>query len=131
VAVVPGENDEFDLVVDGVIDNSDVGQWLADAASTNGFAEPYLKGDTNLDGAVGAVDLNNMALNWGAEVLLWSGGDFSGDGNVNSADLNALALNWGQSIPSASALNAAVPEPSAWLLTIVGLALIGGRRIRG
>ena len=123
VAVVPGENEEFDVTSDGVIDDADVGQWLADAASANGFAEPYLKGDTNLDGTVSAIDLNNMALNWGAEVLHWSGGDFNGDGSVTAIDLNDLALNWGQSIPMASALNSAVPEPSAWLLTIAGLVL--------
>ena len=130
VAVVPGETDSFDLNADGVIDNSDVEQWLADAAFSSGFSAPFLQGDTNLDGTVSAVDLNNLALNWGAEVLGWSSGDFTGDGRVSAADLNALALNWRQSIPVASAPSASVPEPSAWLLWIVGLGLICCRRAR-
>ena len=130
VSVVPGENDAFDLTSDGTIDTADVNQWLADAASRNGFAAPYLDGDSNLDGTVNAADLNNLALNWNDDVLLWSAGDFTADGKVNAADLNALALNWRQSIPAASAVGMAVPEPSTWFLTFFGLALIW-RRSRG
>jgi hypothetical protein len=39
----------FDLTGDGVVDSDDVNNWLAKAASKNGFGSPYLKGDTNLD----------------------------------------------------------------------------------
>ena len=76
-----------------------------------------------MNGVVDAADLNAMALNWRQDVALWSGGDFTADGVVDSADLNALALNWRHSIPMASSFTAPVPEPSALLLTFVGLAL--------
>ncbi len=125
VEIVAGINQEsFDLSGEGVIDEMDLRQWLSDAANHNGFSEAYLPGDTNLDGSVDSVDLNNLALNWQQDVANWSAGDITADGRVNSTVLNALALNWRQSIPIATSADAAVPEPSAWLLTVIGLALI-------
>jgi hypothetical protein len=130
VEIVAGTNDlAFDLSVDGAVDSTDLSQWLSEAATINGFTAPYLSGDSNLDGSVDAVDLNNLALNWRQEVASWSGGDFKADGFVDSGDLNELALNWRESIPTASSANAAVPEPSTLLLTVVGLALVW-RRLR-
>jgi hypothetical protein len=126
-AIFQGSPDmRFDLNGDSSIDQFDIAPWLASAATDNGFGEPYLPGDSNLDGSVDATDLNNLALNWRQSVTQWSGGDFKVDGFVDPGDLNALALNWRQSIPVAEA-NAAVPEPSAWLLTVVGLALLWRR----
>jgi hypothetical protein len=115
----------FDISHDGLVDKQDVTKWLSDAANHNGFSEAYLSGDSNLDGSVDPADVNNLALSWQQDVALWSGGDFTADGHVNSADLNTLALNWRQSVPMAA--NASVPEPSAWLLTIIGLPLIWRR----
>ncbi len=54
----------FDLTLDGAVDQADLSQWLADAATANGFAEPYLAGDANLDGNVNAADLNSLGVNW-------------------------------------------------------------------
>lgn len=119
-----------DLTRDGAVDDTDLTQWLSVAATHNGFGEAYLLGDSNLDGTVNATDLNNLALNWQQNVALWSGGDFTADGVVDSADLTALALTWQQSVPMATSA-APVPEPSALLLTIIGLALVWRRLTNG
>jgi hypothetical protein len=120
--VAETHNSSFDVTGDGVVDDADVTAWLSDAAEHNGFSEAYLAGDSNLDGSVDSIDLNNLALNWRRDdVARWSAGDFTVNGSVGSDDLNELALNWRNSIPMASA--APVPEPSALLLALVGLGL--------
>ena len=68
-----------------------------------------------------------LRFEFAQEVSLWSAGDFNADGSVDAGDLNELALHWRQSIPLASAVSAPVPEPSAWLLALFGLALVGRR----
>ena len=129
--IVAGTNElTFDLTGDEVVNDTDLNQWLSEAASVNGLVDSYLAGDSNLDGAVNATDLNNLALNWRQNTSEWSGGDFTANGVVDSADLNALALNWRQSIPMASAVSAPVPEPSALLLAVIGLALAWRRPSR-
>ena len=51
--IVAGTNDSaFDLTGDSDVDINDRNQWLTDAATANGFAEPYSLGDANLDGTV-------------------------------------------------------------------------------
>ena len=122
--VVGSDNPALDLTDDGVVDDADLLEWRSVAASRNGFNEPYLLGDSDLDGVVDAVDLNNLALNWRQNVATWSQGDFTADGVVDSADLNALAVNWARSITIASAISAPVPEPSPWLLAVFGLPLV-------
>ena len=107
----------FDLSGDGAVDQTDLDRWLEEAGEQAGYREPYLSGDSNLDGQVDATDLNNLALNWQQEVATWSGGDFMADGIVNSGDLNRLALNWQRSL----AVAAAVPEPGSRILWLVGV----------
>jgi hypothetical protein len=111
----------FDLTADGLVNQDDLDRWLSDAAAASGFAEPYLKGDSNLDGTVNAVDLNNLALNWQESPGTWSGGDFSANGTVDTGDLNQLALNWNNSIAMAAT---AVPEPATVYLAICFLGLM-------
>lgn len=117
----------FDLTGEGIVDDADLTQWLSDAAAHNGFGQEYLAGDSDLDGSIDAIDLNNLALKWRQNVALWSGGDFTADGMVNAAHLNSLALEWRQAIPMASSANAPVPEPSAMLLSVLGLVLVWRR----
>ncbi len=122
------DNAAFDVSGDGVVDQTDLTDWLFHAATHNGFSAAYLLGDSDLDGTVMSADLNSLALNWQQKVSTWSDGDFTADGRVDSADLNALALNWQQIVPMASTVSAAVPEPSTWLLlTIAGLTPIWRR----
>ncbi len=122
--IIAGTNNSaFDLTGDGSVNEADLTTWRRDGATHNGFSEAYLLGDSDLDGLVDSTDLNNLALNWKQGNALWSGGDFTADGVVNSVDLNDLAFNWRQSIPIGASISAPVPEPSALLLTAVGLAL--------
>ena len=122
--IISGTNDGlFDLTSEGSVDDDDLTQWLSEASTHNGFSEAYLHGDSNLDGSVDATDLNNLALNWRMEVARWSAGDFKPDGVVDSGDLNELALNWRRAIPTASAANSPVPEPSALFLILFAFAL--------
>ena len=106
--------DLFDVNTDGLVNNTDVTQWLSDAATEHGFAEPYFLGDANLDGVINVHDLNAVGFHWLQDVALWSAGDFTADGKVDAADLNALGQNWLKEVVTAEA--AAVPEPSTWAL---------------
>jgi hypothetical protein len=118
--IIAGTNNaDFDLTGDGTVDLADQDRWRADAATENGFAEPYLNGDADLDGSVLVGDLNAVGTNWQTSPDPWSSGDFNADGIVDVADLNLLALNWQDSIPAAAA-QAAVPEPTS--LFMMGLA---------
>ena len=125
--VAAGSNDNaFDLNADGSVNDLDRDQWLADAGPRDGFAGSFLVGDANLDGAVGAGDLNALALTWQSDNNNWSDGNFSG-GGTNAADLNAMALNWQNSVPLAGA--EAVPEPSGVALALgFAVSLLGFRR---
>jgi len=55
-----------------------------------------LTGDTNADGVVDLVDLNNVRNNFGGAGL----GDTDGDGDVDLEDLNAVRNNFGASLPA-------------------------------
>ena len=118
--IIAGTNNaDFDMNGDGVVNLADQDQWRGEAATENGFSEPYLPGDADLDGSVLVADLNIVGTNWQQSPDPWGSGDFNVDGVVDVADLNLLALNWQQSIPTAAA--AAVPEPSTmtFVLTVL------------
>lgn len=89
------------------------------------FVDPSLPGDTNSDGVVDLVDLNNVRNNFGAAgtpIL----GDTNGDDVVDLVDLNAVRNNFG-----ASAGAKAVPEPATALLAacgLLGVIIMLGRR---
>jgi hypothetical protein len=124
--IFAGTNDPtLDVTGDGAVDDADLTKWLTDAALHNGFSAAYLLGDSNLDGSVDAEDLNNLALSWQlVDTPSWSRGDFNVDGHIDVADLNTLALSWQQSMSLSSVANVAVPEPTAWLLLVIGIGLM-------
>ena len=127
--IIAGSDDSaLDVNGDGSVDTGDLDEWRSVAATENGFAAPYLQGDSDLSGMVGAGDLNNLALSWTGAPNTWSGGDFTADGVVNAADLNVLGLNWQESIPAAAQ---AVPEPGSGMLLLMAcaaMASVGCRR---
>jgi formylglycine-generating enzyme len=120
VFVTPGANDEFDLTRDGLIDNTDADRWLADAATANGYASPYKRGDANLDGVVDVRDFNRWNSHKFTSTLLWDDGNFNGDAEVDGSDFGIWNGNKFTSSDGASV----IPEPSIglWgLLAAVGL----------
>ncbi len=130
-AIVNGSDDgRFDLSGDGIVSGEDLLQWLADAATENGFAAPYSLGDANLDGKVGAPDLNALGQNWLGDPNAWQLGDFNADGTVDKIDLEELAKNWLASIPPAGEPATAVPEPISPSVGLIVLALLASSRRR-
>ena len=83
-------------------------------------------------------DFNNDNIVNGSDFLIWqrnfgatSGatnaqGDTNNDGAVNADDLANWRISYGQ--PSATAVAAGVPEPSAMLIALAGLSLLGFAR---
>ena len=121
---------DTDLNGDGIVDDTDRDKWLVLAGDENGFAEPLLVGDSDLNGTVDAADLNALALSWrDVDDHNWTSGNFTvtGGSGVNAGDLNALALNWRASSAAASQ---AVPELSTFGLMLLALTLLMGSRMR-
>lgn len=133
-----GDNDcdirDLDNLVQSIVaGNSSIADrdaWLTSAANRNGFSEPYLLGDANLDGRVGVDDLNVVGLNWTRNTGKWSQGDFNGSGRTDAGDLNFLGVNWQDRItaPLAATASIVVPEPSCPLASVLLLAAVFWRR---
>jgi hypothetical protein len=109
----------FDITGDGLVNGADRQEWVEVLKGT-------AFGDSNLDGQVNAADLNQLGGNWLiTNATSWGQGDFNGDGNINASDLNDLGGNWQFGVNAA-----AVPEPSTFLLVLLGLAGLMVRRRR-
>ncbi len=119
---VPPTDAKFDLVADGTVDLDDHAQHAASLLEYNDGAghsgAGTLLGDTNRDGSVTLVDLNQLGMNFGSAGG-WALGDTNGSGDVTLVDLNQLGANFGQSVIAAPAT---APEPGTCL--VVGLALL-------
>lgn len=121
---VAAGNAIFDLTADGIINSADLGQWLATAASENGFSSPFLAGDTDLNGSVGFDDFLQLANNFGTGTE-WAQGNFHGSGTVHFGDFLALANQFGNEISAV-----AVPEPIALPWPWISLVLLTVERRR-
>ena len=118
----------FDLTSDGVVDVADLDEWLSLAATENGYSSPYLRGDLHLDRDVDLSDYNMLTLYFNPSgtygPYLWDHANFDGDNDVDLADYNALASNFSPAGYGA----AAVPEPAAALLALLGMLLFSACR---
>ncbi len=88
------------MVISARTFDAETGKWSAMSNYRYVVADP---GDANLDGDVGATDLNIVGRNWRTEVDGWSQGDFNGDRFVDAADLNLLGRHWRVDTPVAEA----------------------------
>ncbi len=133
--VAAGSNSaEFDLDGDGLVNDSDVNQWLSDAGSANlGQGISYRMGDSNLDGFVDASDFNVWNENKFTQASAWCSGDFNSDGFVDGSDFNVWnqnkftnsAIRRSARMPASFAHSStrefqAVPEPGGALLLLLG-----------
>jgi len=84
-----------------------------------------LLGDTNNDGVVDLVDLNNVRNNFGGSGL----GDTNSDGIIDLVDLNNVRNNFGATLNNFSQVSA-VPEPAMLSLLGLGVAALTQRRRR-
>jgi hypothetical protein len=84
-----------------------------------------LAGDYNGSGLVEQADLDLVLLNWGQAAASVPGDWVSG--SVDQEELDGVLLNWGLSAPAS--VGAVVPEPAAWLLCMIAVALLP-RRLR-
>jgi hypothetical protein len=94
---------------------------LSVQAGTIGVALP---GDANLDGQVDVNDLTIVLANYNQTGMTWTQGEFTGDGTVDINDLTIVLAHYGQGLGSPVGSAAAVPEPSALLLIVVGIAAL-------
>lgn len=81
-----GGNLMFDLNSDLLVNQDDLDVWLATAATFNGFASPYKRGDANLDGTVDGQDFIIWNSNKFTPIAAWCRGDFNADGFVDGQD---------------------------------------------
>jgi hypothetical protein len=96
--------------------------WVGDA---NDFFAPPMPGDFNADGAVDEADLALWQAGVGVtgSATHWQG-DADGDADVDGADL----LLWQQNLGATSATPpAAVPEPAAVIMGLMGLCALCAR----
>lgn len=82
---------------------------------------PRLPGDADGNGTVDLEDFNVLKTNFGQSGA-WEQGDFTGDGTIDLNDFNVLKTHFGESTT--------VPEPAAWLLAAMTLAVLFSRRSR-
>ena len=128
------------------------GNFIAATAPQSGFATEIaaylsridaviLPGDVNDDGAVNFSDVLTLAQNYGRPSPSYSQGDINFDGAVNFTDLLTLAQHFAQSLNGSAASTAStgatdlpglgaasVPEPSALVGVVTGIALMVRRR---
>lgn len=107
----------FDVTGDGVVDNADLDEWLVqDGAANLPSGNPYLVGDTNVDGFVDGLDFIIWNANKFTSQAAWCSGDFNADGLIDGLDFVIWNANKFMSSDDASA----VSEPSLGVLLTAG-----------
>jgi hypothetical protein len=137
-AMNDADNPLYDLNDDGTV-TFDVGQPnLPNPSDSDVLIYEILEtryGDLNLDGEVFLSDLSTFATHYRQEGEFgWAEGNINGsqeggtaaDPRVFLSDLSVLATNWrfGVATGAVEVLDAAVPEPSGWLLAFCGVLVL-------
>jgi hypothetical protein len=116
-----GQNHEFDITGDGLVDRSDLDEWLSAAGFVNNpSGQPFLNGDANLDSDVDDRDFNIWSANRFSASTALCNGDFNVNGAIDGEDFGIWNGNKYFSVRTG-----VVPEPSTSLLVIV--LLLAGR----
>jgi hypothetical protein len=113
----------YDLNSDALVNEADVKFWIKDLYGS-------WVGDANLDNEFNSSDLVTVLASGKYEVnenSTWSSGDFNGDGRTNSTDLVAALADGGYELGPPAA-TAAVPEPAAINLLLLGVVAVVHRR---
>ncbi|MCH2131181.1 MAG: SGNH/GDSL hydrolase family protein [Pirellulaceae bacterium] len=127
------ENNPFDLNSDLLIDQIDLNLWLSEAATVNGYASPYQRGDADGIGsqfpaqrAVDITDFNLLVGNFdpssiNAVTNTWEVGNFDGDTDIDITDFNFVASHFA---PTGYISPAPVPEPHSWGICIAAAIVL-------
>ncbi|MCA9149447.1 MAG: PEP-CTERM sorting domain-containing protein, partial [Planctomycetales bacterium] len=117
----------YDLNSDNVVDGLDRDVWV------NELKKTYY-GDSNLDGQFDSSDFVTVFTAGEYEDAIdgnstWGTGDWNGDGDFNSSDF-VTAFSAGGYEQGPRAAVSAVPEPSSFVLMLLGLSAFARRRRR-
>jgi len=93
-----------------------------------GSPKQFFRGDSNLDGVIGYLDVETLSA-WYNQPGTWGQGDFDGDGFVGYLDVGVLSTNYGAQTPPGGAPQQ-TPEPAALATLAVGACLLFARRRR-
>ena len=128
---IPPTNEIFDLHLDNSVNEADLEQWLTNSATFNGFASPYLRGDTELDRDVDITDFDALSIAFDPSGLSgpngWMEGNFDGDNDIDITDFYVLSMNFspgGYGCLLSSTGASEVPEPKTEMLLIIGVTLV-------
>ena len=136
-----GAGNQFDLNSNNIINQADLRQWLSLAGTENGYASPFLRGDTDGVGnifpasrTVDITDFDNFLNGFTGSCLNWRCGNFNGDNDVDITDFsNHFLPNFIMTGGGTYGPNQSIPEPSTLLLLGMGgllLAYLCCRRSR-
>ncbi len=122
-----GNDPNFDLNGDTVVNTADIAAWLVEGGAMNPAqtgGNPFLLGDATLDGVVDGQDFITWNGNKFTNNTDWCGGNFNGDAVIDGQDF----ITWNQNKFMMSDSHSAVPEPTAGLLMVFGIAGLIRRR---
>lgn len=118
-------NVAFDLDNNQLVNDADHRVWVNELKNT-------YYGDADLNGEFNSTDFVTVFLAGEYEDPIagnsnWGEGDFNGDGDFNSTDFVTAFLDGGYELGPKPAVSA-VPEPSAWVLLLMGLLAVVRKR---
>ncbi len=94
-AIAVGQNqNQFDMTRDGLVNLMDRNAWLTEAGFANlSSGNPYLVGDSTLDGVVDGSDYAIWNANKFTAQAAWCKGDFNANGTIDGSDFGLWNAN--------------------------------------